>query len=242
MRLRLVASKLLVPFHLVSPDAKPDFLPSGWLRGFAHLSRIAGTALAALLIASLPLALPGCTPDQAMDFGSTGEINTPPQDEMSVKIMREFDGQPFQLGNNDREAEVRLADWPVGHHVLIPYWLGVNPFFPFIMRPVVGRLYVISEALLVRQIEGSNYLIRAGSKMLKSDAKFEATHTRYTKAGKMLPTVVRFVGTAIITVPRDWPATGTITEKVPVLREVSLPMRVVKQPPEYAIFEIRDHA
>jgi hypothetical protein len=40
----------------------------------------------------------------------------------------------------------------------------------------------------------------------------------------MLPTIVRFVGTRVITVPKDAPATGTITEKVPVLREVSMPM------------------
>ena len=40
----------------------------------------------------------------------------------------------------------------------------------------------------------------------------------------MLPTIVRFIGTRVITVPKDAPATGTITEKVPVLREVSMPM------------------
>jgi hypothetical protein len=53
----------------------------------------------------------------------------------------------------------------------------------------------------------------------------------------MLPTVVRFVGTRVITVPRDAPASGTITEKVPVLREVSLPMHTTEELHGYAKFE-----
>jgi hypothetical protein len=58
--------------------------------------------------------------------------------------------------------------------------------------------------------------------------------------GKMLPTVVRFVGTRVITVPLDAPQTGTVTEKVPVLREVSLPMHVEEGAlAGYARFEVR---
>ena len=55
--------------------------------------------------------------------------------------------------------------------------------------------------------------------------------------GKILPTVVRFVGTDVITVPRDAPASGTITEKVPILRQISLPMKIDQPPPGYARFE-----
>jgi hypothetical protein len=82
----------------------------------------------------------------------------------------------------------------------------------------------MSQSTLVRPLSDSEYLIRAGSKLFKSDTVFEATRTRYLDTGGMLPTVVRFVGTRVITVPKDAPATGTITEKVPAIREVSMPM------------------
>ena len=183
----------------------------------------------------------GCTPDRAMDFGAVGETSTPPQDELSVRIMKEFAGRDFLLGRNDREAEVRLADWPASYHLLIPFWLGVNPLLPGFMRPNPGRIYVISEAILVRPLGRDEYLIRAGSRMFKSDTVFESAHTRYTHPGKMLPTVVRFVGTRVIIAALDPPATGTITEKVPVLREISLPMHADPAPTGYAPFEVSRH-
>lgn len=195
-----------------------------------------GTFVAALLILAAVGA--GCTPDRAMDFGPVGEISSPPQDGLSVRIAKEFNGRDFLLGRNDRQAEVRLDEWPAGYHLLIPFWLGVNPLFPAFMRPDLGRIYVISEAILVRPLGRDEYLIRAGSKMFKSDTVFEATHTRYSSSGKMLPTVVRFVGTRIVTVALDPPASGKITEKVPVLREISLPMRANRASADYAPFEV----
>ena len=51
---------------------------------------------------------------------------------------------------------------------------------------------------------------------------------------------MRFVGTRTITVPKDAPAVGTITEKVPVLREVSLPMQVPEVEIGYAKFEVQN--
>jgi hypothetical protein len=173
---------------------------------------------------ALSLAIAGCTPDKALDFGPTGEITTPPQDQMSRDIMRDFAGRDFILANDDRQAHVSLTDWKPGRRIIMPYWLGVNPLYPGFLRPTVGHLYVMSQSVLVRPLANNEYLIRAGSKLFKSDTVFEATHTRYLDTGGMLPTVVRFVGTRVITVPKDAPATGTITEKVPVLREVSLPM------------------
>ncbi len=166
----------------------------------------------------------GCTPDKALDFGPTGEITTPPEDQLSRDIMRDFAGRDFILANNDHEAHISLTDWPPGRHLIVPYWLGVNPLYPGFLRPTVGHLYVISQSTLVRPLSNNEYLIRAGSKLFKSDTLFEATHTHYLDTGGMLPTVIRFVGTRVITVPKDAPATGTITEKVPVLREVSMPM------------------
>lgn len=181
--------------------------------------------------------LASCTPEKAMDFGPTQEVTTPPEDQLSRDILRDFDGHDFTLGKNDAEAEVSLSSWAPGRHLLLPFWLGINPLFPYFKRPNLGHIYVISEAIMVRPLTDNQYLIRAGSKMFKADAVFAATHTRYPTPGMMLPTVVRFIGTRVITVPRDAPDTGTVTEKVAVLREVSLPMHLGKLPPGYAAFQ-----
>jgi hypothetical protein len=90
----------------------------------------------------------------------------------------------------------------------------------------------------VRPLGNNEHLIRAGSKLFKTDTLFEGTHTRYTEMGKMPPTVVPLVGTRVITVAGDAPASGTIIEKVPVLREVSLPMHLDEPIPGYAKFEV----
>ena len=206
-------------------------MTSGW-RAFA----------ASVLAVALASMVSGCSPKTAMDFGPTGEITTPPKDKLSREILHEFDGREFMLGRNDRVAEVRMAGWAPGRKILIPFWLGVNPLFPMLLRPTLGNVYVMSESVMVRPLGNDRYLIRAGSKLFKEDTVFEARHTRYTGTGKMLPTVVRFVGTAVITVPKDAPATGTVTEKVPVLREVSLPMHSDAQPPGYAKFEVEKAA
>lgn len=195
-------------------------------------------AMRVLLAPAMVVAIAGCTPDKAMDFGPTGEINTAPDDQLSRDILRDFDGRDFELGQNDREAVVRLTDWPEDKHVIIPFWLGINPLMPYFHRPQVGRIYVMSESVMVRELGKNRYLIRAGSKAFKNDAIFEATHTHYDGDGKMLPTVVRFVGTVVATLPLDPPRTGTITEKVPVLREVSLPMHIGATKPGYAKFSV----
>jgi len=199
----------------------------------------AGKALFGIALA-MALATAGCNPNKALDFGPTGEITTPPQDQLSRDIMRDFAGRDFILANNDHEAHVSLTDWKPGRRIIMPYWLGVNPLYPGFLRPTVGHLYVMSQSILVRPLSNNEYLIRAGSKLFKSDAVFEATHTRYLDTGGMLPTVVRFVGTRVITVPKDAPATGMITEKVPVLREVSLPMHTAPTDDltGYAKFEV----
>ncbi len=183
-----------------------------------------GRAIVAALAFALTAAVAGCTPDKALDFGPTGEISTPPEDQLSRDIMRDFAGRDFILANNDHEAHISLTDWKPGRRIIVPYWLGVNPLYPGFLRPTVGHLYVMSQPTLVRPLSENEYLIRAGSKLFKSDTVFEATRTRYLDTGGMLPTVVRFVGTRVITVAKDAPASGTITEKVPVLREVSMPM------------------
>ena len=184
-------------------------------------------------------AVAGCSPEKAMDFGvSDKEVTAPPEDALSRQIMQDFDGKSFVLGSNDRQAEVRMKDWAPARRILIPFWLGVNPLYPNFLRPTVGHIYVMSESVLVRPLGADNYLMRAGSKLFKTDAVFESTHTRYVDTGKMLPTIVRFVGTRVITVPKDAPATGTVTERVPVLKEVSLPMQLDEPLAGYAKFEV----
>ncbi|HEY6418316.1 MAG TPA: hypothetical protein VIX59_04865 [Candidatus Binataceae bacterium] len=196
--------------------------------------------LAALTFVAV-VAIAGCTPEKALDFGPVGEISTPPADQLSSDILRDFARRDFILGDNDHEAHVRLENWPPGRGVILPFWLGVNPLLPGFLRPTVGHIYVISESILVRPLTNRNeYLIRAGSKLFKTDTIFETTHTHYVDTGGILPTVVRFVGTRIVTLPRDAPATGTVTEKVPVLREVSLPMHNSDDLPGYAKFEVKN--
>jgi hypothetical protein len=180
----------------------------------------------------------GCSPETALDFGPSAEISTAPEDQLSRDILRDYAGKRFLLTDNDHEAHVTLADVPGSPHFVLPYWLGVNPLYPGFLRPTVGHIYVISQATLTRPLGKDEYLIRAGSKLFKSDTVLETTHTRYVDTGGILPTIVRFVGTRTITVPKDAPAVGTITEKVPVLREVSLPMQVSEMEIGYAKFDV----
>ena len=197
-----------------------------------------GAAIVLALAVASSILIAGCKPEAALDFGPVGEISTPPADPLSRDILRDFAGRQFDLADNDHEAHVSLKEWRPGHRIILPFWLGVNPLYYGFLRPKVGHIYVMSESTLVRPIGNNEYLIRAGSKLFKSDTVFEATQTRYVGAGDMLPTVVRFVGTRVITVPRDAPASGTITEKVPVLREVSLPMHTTEELHGYAKFEV----
>jgi hypothetical protein len=198
----------------------------------------ANTRAGAVLVIACTLWFAACTPDRAMDFGPEGEISAPPEDELSRQILSEFAGREFTLGENEKQAEVRLPSWEPGRRVILPYWLGINPLLPGFRRPTVGRIYVISEALMVRPLGPNEYLIRAGSQMFKADTVFRSVRTRYLDTGKMLPTVVRFVGTRTITVPRDAPQSGTVTMKVPVLLEVSLPARIGRRLDGYAQFEV----
>jgi hypothetical protein len=201
-----------------------------------------GAAIALALALASSIGVAGCRPDAALDFGPVGEISTPPNDPLSRNILRDFAGKEFDLGDNDHEAHVSLKEWPADHRIIVPFWLGVNPLYYGFLRPKVGHIYVMSESTLVRPLVSNEYLIRAGSKLFKSDSVFEGTRTRYIGTGAMLPTVVRFVGTRVITVPRDAPASGTITEKVPVLREVSLPMHTTEELHGYAKFEVQGPA
>src|SRR6266481_3238905 len=159
------------------------------LREIPHMIR--GSTIVVAIALTLIAVVAGCTPDKALDFGPVGEISTPPEDPLSRDIMRDFAGRQFDLADNDHEAHVSLKEWPAGHRVILPFWLGVNPLYSSFLRPKVGHIYVMSESTLVRPIGNNEYLIRAGSKLFKSDTVFEGTRTRYVGTGGILPTVVR---------------------------------------------------
>ncbi len=120
------------------------------------MTRRARTIIVAIAMTLVAVAI-GCTPDKALDFGPVGEITTPPEDQLSRDIMRDFAGRDFNLDNNDHEAHISLTDWKPGRRIIMPYWLGVNPLYPGFLRPTVGHLYVMSQSTLVRPL-GNNEL------------------------------------------------------------------------------------
>src|SRR2546421_11452936 len=106
-------------------------------------SRFILMAAAALIV----IGIAACTPDKALDFGPTGEINTLPEDQLSRDILRDFDGRDFTLTDDDRQAHIRLTDWAPNRRIIVPFWLGINPLYPGFLRPTVGHIYVMSESI-----------------------------------------------------------------------------------------------
>ena len=136
-----------------------------------------------------------------------------------------FRGQSFLLGGNTQVAEVRAVDWSKDRSVTLPFWLGTGNVVPPDRRPVVGSYYVISEAYIVRSLNGPEWLIRAGSSLQKPDAVLVTNRTHYKTTGVLLPTIVQYTGTRNFT--RD---DGSKID-IPVLQEVSLPMKWDKPGP-----------
>ena len=62
-------------------------------------------------------------------------------------------------------------------------------------------------------------MIEAGSSLVKQETVFVTTRTRYLAPGKLLPTIVQYIGKREFTRPDG----KTVT--IHVLREVSLPMK-----------------
>lgn len=146
-----------------------------------------------------------------------------------------FRGQSFLLGDSTQVAKVRALDWSKDRSVQLPFWLGTGNVVPPERRPVVGGYYVISEAYIVRSLSGPEWLIRAGSSLQKPDAVLVTNRTRYKTTGVLLPTIVQYTGTRNFT--RD---DGSKID-IPVLQEVSLPMKWDKPgpvPTMYAHFMI----
>lgn len=174
-------------------------------------------------------------------LAACGPAAPPPQPAVrfasAEQVEENFRGKAFLLGDNDKVALVRQTTWPTDHFLQLPFWLGTNILLPGVLQPKQGDYYVISEAYIVRQLDNPDeWLIDAGSSLLKKETVFITTRTRYKSPGRILPTVVQYVGSRSF-----WNTEGKLVE-IPVLREVSLPMRWTAQggtPKVYARFQIR---
>ena len=154
----------------------------------------------------------------------------------SAQQVELFRGQSFLLGEDTSVAIVRALDWDKDRSIKIAFWLGTGRVVPPAARPQEGGYYVISEAYIVRSLGGKEWLIRAGSSLKKPDAVLITTRTRYKTTGVILPTIVQYTGT------RNFTRTDGSKIDIPVLQEVSLPMKWTAPggvPTLYAKFTIR---
>ncbi len=153
------------------------------------------------------------------------------------QVQLNFQGNTFVLGDNSEIALVRPVSWQSDRFLRLPFWLGVNVLVPGVMQPKEGDYYVISEAVIVRKLDAPDqWLIEAGSSLLKQDAIFASAHTHYKTAGKILPTIVQFAGM------RKFPTAAGGTVDLPLLSAISLPMKWTLPgpvPDTYARFEVQ---
>ncbi len=161
----------------------------------------------------------------AITFAGCGNPATPPAAPPSIYASAEdvelnFRGRTFALGDDNTIAEVRPPDWPKDKFLKLPFWFGVNILVPGVMAPKEGEFYVISEAALGKPLDApGEWMIEAGSSLVKKETVFITTRTQYLGPGKILPTIVQYMGRRQFTRPD-----GTLVQ-IPVLREVSLPMK-----------------
>lgn len=131
-----------------------------------------------------------------------------------------FRGRTFVLGDNNSIAEVRPLDWRKDKFLKLPFWFGVNILVPGVMAPKEGDFYVISEATLEKPLDApGEWMIEAGSSLVKQETVFVTTRTQYLGRGKILPTIVQYMG------KREFKRPDGKSVQIPVLREVSLPMK-----------------
>jgi hypothetical protein len=131
-----------------------------------------------------------------------------------------FRDRTFVLGDNNEIAEVRPAAWPKDKFLKLPFWFGVNILVPGVMAPKEGEFYVISEATLEKPLDTpGEWMIEAGSSLVKQETVFITTRTQYLAPGKILPTIVQYMGR------REFKRADGKSVQIPILREVSLPMK-----------------
>jgi hypothetical protein len=147
-------------------------------------------------------------PDQRVRYASAEDVEM------------QFRGKPFVLGDNNEIAEVRSVGAPKDSFLRLPFWFGVNILVPGVTQPREGDYYVISEAMLGKPLDTpGEWMIEAGSTLVKQEAVFITTQTHYVGSGKILPTIVQYMGM------REFTTSEGKKVNIPVLREVSLPMK-----------------
>jgi hypothetical protein len=157
--------------------------------------------------------VPGCA--------KPAPVKAPPSIYASAEdVELNFRDRAFVLGDDNEIAEVRPLDWRKDKFLKLPFWFGVNILVPGVMAPKEGDFYVISEATLEKPLDTpGEWMIEAGSSLVKQETVFITTRTQYSGTGKILPTIVQYMG------KREFKRADGKTVQIPVLREVSLPMK-----------------
>jgi hypothetical protein len=148
-------------------------------------------------------------------------VTAPPSIYASAEdVELNFRERTFVLGDNNQIAEVRPVDWRKDRFLKLPFWFGVNILVPGVMAPKEGDFYVISEATLEKPLDTpGEWMIEAGSSLVKQETVLVTTRTQYVGVGKILPTIVQYMGR------REFTRADGKPVQIPVLREVSLPMK-----------------
>lgn len=168
---------------------------------------------AALAFAFVVVTFAGCA--------KPAPVAAPPRIYASAEdVELNFRDRTFVLGDDNQIAEVRPLDWSKDRFLKLPFWFGVNILVPGVIAPKEGDFYVISEATLEKPLDApGEWMIEAGSSLVKQETVFVTTRTQYLGAGKILPTIVQYLG------KREFKRADGKAVQIPVLREVSLPMK-----------------
>jgi hypothetical protein len=167
----------------------------------------------AIAIFSILSASAGC--------GKTPPLPRPHSVYASAETVEEnFRGRKFVLGTSNTIAMVRPVGTRDGAWMKLPFWFGVNILVPGVKQPKEGDYYVISEATLGKPLDApGEWMIEAGSSLVKQETVFVTTRTHYVVGGKILPTIVQYMG------KREFTRADGKKVEIPVVREVSLPMK-----------------
>ena len=176
------------------------------MRAAPERVRVFAVAIAALAV------LAGCSksppPAQPSIYASAEEVE------------ENFRGKPFVLGTDNTVADVRPPGWDKDRWLKLPFWFGINILVPGVHQPKEGEYYVVSEAQLGKPLEApGEWMIEAGSSLIKQETVLQTGRTHYLTGGKLLPIIVQYMGKRPFT-----RADGTQVE-IPVVREVSSPMK-----------------
>jgi hypothetical protein len=186
--------------------------------------RRARVVLGAIMLAA------GCSPPSGLKFPHHRYAS-------AEQVELKFLDKTFVLGDSDTTAMVRPPDWPKDRWMELPYWLGIDVLAPGVQAPRQGAYYVVSEAKLQKPLDTpGEWIIEAGSQLVKQETVFVETRVRYEESGKMLPMIVQYTGN------RSFARGDGKKVELPVLREVSLPMKWTLKgyiPPGYAHYRIK---